>query len=410
MDSQQAKDKKVSPKDAKAYGSEDPFQSQGRVGRTPAAAETKPGRIPKTKDPVEGPAARTRAMHRKGTDATSTEDDVPSSILDTDRTESLNPLRTVVKKAERPKTRSLSRSGTIDLNPEVLHTLLSQMQRKIGSDNGERAEEEDGRLTSNGRKPLPKVRRQISNPTFSGDEEKPSRRSKKDSDVMSLQSRERIPIQHAPNRGHLGLYLPRSASIFNPFLNLKFAGTGDKLHPVLFMRKFLEIARFEGTDQRSQLHYFSMCLTGSASTWWSSLVIEDIRGALKAFKRKYWSTSQQFELAQRILIGRYVSQRDGTMSDYVARCQQENNFLDNPMPEREFVAAMTGHFNEQIERELRVSLIRTVEQLLLVLDEIVTRERPKRHDGFIRDRIRRLDESLRIRISILVEVVIRHHP
>lgn len=99
-------------------------------------------------------------------------------------------------------------------------------------------------------------------------------------------------------------------------------------------------------------------------------MVGDIEGALKAFKNKYWSTSQQLALTQRILLGRYVVQNDGTMSDYVAKCYQENNFLDNPMPEREFVTAMAAHFNNQIERELRVSLIRTVEQLLQVLDEI----------------------------------------
>lgn len=44
MDTLQAKDKKVSPKDGKAYGSKDPFQYQGRIGRTPVAVEIKTGK------------------------------------------------------------------------------------------------------------------------------------------------------------------------------------------------------------------------------------------------------------------------------------------------------------------------------------------------------------------------------
>lgn len=60
------------------------------------------------------------------------------------------------------------------------------------------------------------------------------------------------------------------------------------------------------------------------------------------------------------------------MSDYVAKLCQENSFLDNPLPEKEFVTALTAHFPREVERELRVSLIRTVPQLIEVLDEIDT--------------------------------------
>lgn len=60
------------------------------------------------------------------------------------------------------------------------------------------------------------------------------------------------------------------------------------------------------------------------------------------------------------------------MADYVARSFQENSFLDHPLPEREFIAAMAAHFSREIERKLRVSLIKTVSQLIEILDEIET--------------------------------------
>lgn len=171
-------------------------------------------------------------------------------------------------------------------------------------------------------------------------------------------------------RSHPGLYLPKSASIFNPFANLRFTGVGDRLHPVLFLRKFQEIARFEELDSRTQLHYFEQCLTGTATMWWNTRTICSIEEAITAFKEKYWNTSQQLDLNHRILIGRYLESKDGSMSDYVARLCQENSFLDHSLPEREFVAALTAHFPRDVERELRVSLIRTTSQLMEVLDRI----------------------------------------
>lgn len=171
-------------------------------------------------------------------------------------------------------------------------------------------------------------------------------------------------------RCHPGLYLPRSASIFNPFANLRFAGAGDRTHPVLFLRRFVEIARFERMDSRSQLHYFGLCLNAAAATWWTTLCVGSIDEAIIAFKNKYWNTNHQLDLNHRILIGRYQATKDGTMSDYLAKNFQENSFLDNPLPEREFVAAMIAHFPRDVERELRISLVRTIPQLIEILDEI----------------------------------------
>lgn len=106
--------------------------------------------------------------------------------------------------------------------------------------------------------------------------EKSSSKSERD---HSTRTEERLPLnketkrnQKSPDRepmkGYPGLYLPKTASIFNPFLHLKFSGTGDKLYPVLFIRKCMDITRFKRVDPQSQLHYFAMC------NWISNNLVE----------------------------------------------------------------------------------------------------------------------------------------
>lgn len=340
----------------------DPFANKVRLGRTPVPT----GKMPhKTTMPVKGPAARTRAKNREDvTGATSTEEDVPSSILDTEGAKSSTPLRTVVKNDGRRESRTQSHSVKENVAPGILRDLLAQMENLTGRIKIARSVNRSDEAHSNHSR-----KRSDGSLISKGERNLSERREAGFAEYMAKLPEKNVP-EEMPMRGHPGLYLPRTASIFNPFQNLRFSGTGDRLHPVLFIRKFTEISNFERVDEVSQVHYFAMCLTGPAATWWSSQSARSIREALEALRRKYWSTSHQLDLTHKILLGGYFPQRDGTMADYVARCSQENTFLDHPLPEKEFVTAMMGHFTNEIERELRVSLIKTVEQLIEVLDEI----------------------------------------
>lgn len=343
--------------------SRDPFKSQLRLGRIPVMTNQKSTRKWAQVLQEKGPATRTRAKHQGQEDlVASTDDDMPSTVLDDSEGRlAAFPTRKVEEGASTASQGSLHSEGQSQITRSLIEALITQMENIAAKDKSRK-------------QPVPKQsevefsRRR--NPSLSGDQVKSLVNNEVNEPYVVGSERGPGLPRDEPTRGHPGLYLPRSASIFNPFTNLKFAGVGDKMHPILFLKKFQQIANFEQIDKRSQLHYFEMCLTGSASIWWGTRCIDNVEEAIEAFRHKYWNTSQQLDLNHKLLIGRYGAIGDGSMSEYTARNFQDNSLLDNPLPEREFVAAIVAHFPREVERELRVSLVKTVPHLLEVLDEI----------------------------------------
>lgn len=366
--------KRVSPKrEVTGSLSVDPFKSKIRLGRTPTMTgktSNKTGKPEKVTVVLDkGPSAHTRVRQRaQPIGTTFTEDDVPSSVLDVSGAESHTPVETVRKRRESRGTPTLSHSPEDTITKSVLQKLVIQIENLAGKMLAKHSSERSRRSGTSQDQSY--SRRKDKSHSKSERETSLTEEEKTPRNRQTTRSQNQRPMEHQAMRRHPGLYLPRSASIFNPFNNLKFSGTGDRLHPVLFSRRFTQIAKFERVDAYSQLHYFAICLTGSATIWWSTLSASTIGEVLNALKDKYWSTSHQLDLSHRILIGKYDRQRDNSMSDYVAGYFQENSFLDHPLPEREFVMAMISHFPREIEQKLKVSLIKTVEQLSEALNQI----------------------------------------
>ncbi|XP_014473234.1 PREDICTED: uncharacterized protein LOC106743678, partial [Dinoponera quadriceps] len=176
-----------------------------------------------------------------------------------------------------------------------------------------------------------------------------------------------------PTRPTDARYMPPHVQPYaggNPFSQWKFAGSGSKVHPVDFIRKVRKVLRHEGMSESTALYHLENAMVGQAATWWSVHDFASVNEACEALKKRYWSTARQLEVHQEILLGRYAPAENETMSDYVLRYHRENKFLDNPIPEREFVTAVAAHFNRPVQQELRGSLIRDVDRLVETLDAI----------------------------------------
>lgn len=66
------------------------------------------------------------------------------------------------------------------------------------------------------------------------------------------------------------------------------------------------------------------------------------------------------------------------MSDYLARMQQHNSFLDAPMTDRIFIVTMAGHFPRNVKNRLHVIAGTTIDDLAEQLDNIEFEENRER--------------------------------
>lgn len=79
------------------------------------------------------------------------------------------------------------------------------------------------------------------------------------------------------------LRIPRSGWMKDPFEELRFYGETDKQNPVIFLRRFENVARYEGIQREQQLYDFKRVLKGAAKHWIEAINPSDIESAKKLF-------------------------------------------------------------------------------------------------------------------------------
>lgn len=163
--------------------------------------------------------------------------------------------------------------------------------------------------------------------------------------------------------------LPRGGWIKNPFDDLEFKGKTDKTNPMRFLQKFKRIAVYERVSDEEQLFHFGRCMKGAASQWYELQTAETMEELERNFRDHFWGCQAQMRFRQRIYFSRYRGS-DSTMTEYALGLARQAKTLNPPMPDEEIIQTVREHFEADVSRELRPSVVRTVVDMVAMLDTI----------------------------------------
>lgn len=164
--------------------------------------------------------------------------------------------------------------------------------------------------------------------------------------------------------------MPRSGKLFNPFDDLEYVGGRDEKNSARFIDDFVRIAKCEMVTDYDKLYFFGKCMKQKASDWWRLQDFETYSEAKRKFLKHYWGDENQGHFRQEIYLGKYVDNENETMSEYVSRLARNAKHLEPPMSDVEILRCVKNHFSTDVMRELRPSLVSSLNDMCHLLDEI----------------------------------------
>lgn len=171
--------------------------------------------------------------------------------------------------------------------------------------------------------------------------------------------------------------LPRGGWIKNPFENLEFKGKSDKCNPIRFLHKFKRIAAYKRVSSEEQAFHFGRCMKGAVAQWYELQTAETMEELALNFTNYFWGCQAQTRFRQKMYFGRYRAS-EISMTEYALNLARQAKTLIPPMPDQEIIQTIREHFDADIARELRPSVVRTVEEMVTMLDTIENERETRR--------------------------------
>lgn len=124
---------------------------------------------------------------------------------------------------------------------------------------------------------------------------------------------------------------------------------GGSTHPVDFMKKLSNALEDAGVPGIKRVSFAVNGLRGSAATWAAAKQnrFETFNGFYNAFMERYWNSEDERKTFRKIQYGSYEG---GSRGDYFLKLVNENNYLSEPLTERELVNQLVKHFDHCVRR------------------------------------------------------------
>lgn len=167
------------------------------------------------------------------------------------------------------------------------------------------------------------------------------------------------------NRNYISLWkdLGGNNNVFSP---------GGSTHPVDFIKKLTQALEDAEVPDHKKVDLAVNCLRGSALTWAMAKrnKFDTFSEFSSSFMQRYWDSEDERKTFRRIEYGSY---ENGSRADYFLRLVNENNYLSQPLTEREIVKILIKHFDHNIRRGIinnGIDEVDEVERYLRELDEM----------------------------------------
>lgn len=156
----------------------------------------------------------------------------------------------------------------------------------------------------------------------------------------------------------------------NPFEELTYKGHDDKSNPMRFVKRFKKLAIYEGVNNEEQLHYFSRCMRGPALTWFELNDFEEIDEAIAEFKEKFWGEEAQARFREKMYTAKFNYNAGSNMAEYAMEAARQASLLEPCMTDSEIIRCLKRHFDKETTKEIRPSIVKTVKDLIVLLEEL----------------------------------------
>lgn len=78
----------------------------------------------------------------------------------------------------------------------------------------------------------------------------------------------------------------------------------------------------------------------------------------------------QAKFRKTLYNGEYKASKTTRMTDYAMSLARQAKYLEPPMTDRDIIRGLKQHFDQEVMREIRPSIIRTIKDLMTLLNDI----------------------------------------
>lgn len=265
-----------------------------------------------------------------------------------------------------PKTPPRTRSRARMASPPAHQPIFEEEERDIMEDSSpskiDIVSERENRSKSDSTKLdlLLGMMHDMNNRIQKMEKERDARELRESANKINVDTNEIVPYQ---------VRLPRGGWLKNPFEELKFIGKNDLQNPVRFVKKFEKLAEYERVPRDEQIYYFEQCMKGDAALWIELQDINNIDLIKNKFLENYWGIHAQMNFRNKLYFGKY-KWGTGTMAEYALKMAREAKTLTPPMGDYEIIHVLKEHFDSEIVRELRPSVIRNISEMVEMIETI----------------------------------------
>lgn len=111
-------------------------------------------------------------------------------------------------------------------------------------------------------------------------------------------------------------------------------------------------------------------MRGTVASWYDVRDPENIESAKDVFLDYFWGEENQARFREEVYNGKYKYDSATSMSEYALNISKQTKYLSPPMADNEIIRCVKRHFGESITREIRPTTVKTVEELVKLLDEL----------------------------------------
>lgn len=110
-------------------------------------------------------------------------------------------------------------------------------------------------------------------------------------------------------------------------------------------------------------------MKNDAAQWFEMLDNDNIDVIKHEFQENYWRCRDQMNFKNKLSFGQYKP-GEGTMAEYALRMARVAKTLVPPMSDQEIIYTLKEHFDNDVARELRPSVIHTISDMVNMIETI----------------------------------------
>lgn len=140
-------------------------------------------------------------------------------------------------------------------------------------------------------------------------------------------------------------------------------------NPRKFLQDFEEFLNIRGISEKWANVGFRKAIGANIKFWFEAVGerAEGYEALMTTFLQRFWNHERQVEVVRKFYNPSNYRNTSLTKEQYLLKSYNENRFLDNLLPEKNFVLAMSRHFGADLAKQVVMANIKKVDEFATML-------------------------------------------